>query len=144
VVKKSYTVKNSNMKRTTILTFLLLCGAFSPLAFGQSCSAAFVDSKIVVNEYTPEGKCFLPSTATGMLTVQTADLSPTESIPTGKLPFQVAIRNKESNTLRLFAKRTYHEIDLEKVLAKCQKGDHLVLLMLEEGYALPHHEILIQ
>ncbi|MDZ4683116.1 MAG: hypothetical protein SH848_21875 [Saprospiraceae bacterium] len=90
----------------------------------------------MVNEYTPEGKCFLPSTATGLLTVQTADLSPTESIPTGKRPFQVAIRNKEFNTLRMFTQRTYREIDLKKVLAKCQKGDHIVLLMLEEGYAL--------
>jgi len=132
------------MKSTKIIALLLLCSAFSTLAMAQNCSAAFVGDKIVVNEYTPEGKCFLPSTTTGVLTVQTASLSPTESIPPGKLPFQIAIRNKEFNTLRMFAKSTYREIEIEKVLAKCQKGDHIVLLLLEEGYALPHHEILVQ
>jgi hypothetical protein len=132
------------MKVTKILLLVLLYTAFSSLAFGQNCSAAFVDNKIVVNEYTPEGKCVLPAVTTGILTVQTASLSPEESIPTGKLSFQVAIRNHQYNTLCMYSKDTYRQIAIEKVLAKCQKGDHIVLLMLEEGYALPHHEILVQ
>ncbi len=132
------------MKRIKILAFLLFCSAVTSLALGQNCSAAFINDNIVVNEYTPEGKCILNANATGQLTVQTASLSPTESIPTGKLPFQVAIRSEAFNTLRMYSKDTYHQVAIEKVLSKCQKGDHIILLMLEEGYALPHHEILVQ
>ncbi|NUN99494.1 MAG: hypothetical protein HUU01_02635 [Saprospiraceae bacterium] len=132
------------MKKTKIVVLLILCSAFFTLAFGQNCSAAFVNDKIVVDEYTTTGKCVLPASTTGLLTVQTAELSPEKSIPTGKLSFQIAIRHEQLNTLRMYSKDTYRQIAIEKVLEKCQKGDHIVLLMLEEGYALPHHEILVQ
>lgn len=109
-----------------------------------NCTAAFLDNRIVVDTYSPEGQCILSENATGILTVCTADLSPTESIAKDTVSFMVAIRDKNSRTLLMYSKDTFKSLDIRKVLAKCRKGDHIVLLTLDSQYALPHHEILIQ
>ncbi len=132
------------MKKVKIFLLALCCSAFSTLAIGQSCAAAFLDGKIVVDEYTTTGKCVMANNATGQLTVQTADLSPERSIPTGKIAFRIAIKSKDLNTIKPYSKGTYRQIDVEKVLAKCQKGDSIVLMAVKDGYSLPHHEIFIQ
>lgn len=136
------------MKKVILLVLILGCCAISNLCFSQNsfntCSAAFLDSKIVVDTYSKTGKCRLPATATGELTVQTVDLSPTESKALAKITFKIAIRDQATQTLHLFSNEDFEQIDVQKVLAKCRKGDHIVLLTLDTRYALPHHEILVQ
>lgn len=110
----------------------------------QSCVAAFVGSKMVVDEYSTTGKCKLPLTASGELAVFTVDLSPTESKALDKIDFRIAIRDKDTKTLMVFSGRSYRQIPVQDVLAKCQKGDHIVLLTENSRYALPHNEIEIQ
>lgn len=119
----------------------LSCAAQEPFV---NCAAAFLDQKIIVDEYSPTGKCALPADATGTLTVCTADLSPEKSVAKDKIKFKIAIRDKGSNTLLLFSDKTYEQVDIQKVLARCKKGDHIVLLTLDDRYALPHHEILVK
>lgn len=109
-----------------------------------NCTAAFLDNKMVVDEYTPDGKCSLPQTATGVLSVCTADLSPTNSFPVAKVKFMVALRDQNTRTLTMFSKETYKQLDIQKVLARCKKGDHIVLLTLDDEYAFPHNEILVK
>lgn len=110
----------------------------------STCSAAFLNSKMMIDTYTDAGQCRLLSTATGELTLQTVSLSPIESKGIEKLPFHVAIRHKETKTLMLVTKQEITHIEVQKVLAKCQKGDRIVLLTLDDEYALPHNEILVQ
>lgn len=110
----------------------------------SQCVAAFVGKQMVVDAYTTTGKCRLPDTATGELAVYTVDLSPTENKAVDKVDFQIAIRDGATKTLTMFSGRTYRQVPVQSVLAKCQKGDHIVLLTVDSRYALPHHEILVQ
>mgnify|MGYP000362561308 CR=1 FL=1 len=136
------------MKKRTRFLFLGMCSLLPGLSFAQDsfqhCTAAFLNKSMVVNEYSPTGKCILSTTATGELTVQTVDLSPSASKPTGIIPFKLAIRDGQTNTLTLFSNADLTSIAIQSVLPKCKKGDRLVLLTLNDQYALPHNEILIQ
>lgn len=131
---------------------LLLCTFFCLNVYGvclaqeafTNCTAAFLDNKIVVDEYTPDGKCVLPQTATGVLSVCTADLSPSNSYPVAKIKFMVALRDQNSRTLTMYSTETYKQLDIQKVMARCKKGDHIVLLTLDDEYAFPHNEILVK
>lgn len=110
----------------------------------NNCSAAFLDRKMVVDQYAPEGKCVLPLDAAGELTVCTANLSPERSVPKDKIAFKIAIRDKNTGTLVMYSGDTYRKIDIQKVLAQCSPGDRIVLLTMDREYALPHNEILVQ
>lgn len=135
------------MTKVFRFTFALLCCFQAVVCFSQemftNCTAAFLDDRIVVDAYTPEGRCIIAENATGMLTVWTADLSPTQSIAKDKVRFMIAIRDKNTGTLVMYSEDVYKKIDIRKVLAKCQKGDRIVLLTLDREYALPHNEILL-
>ncbi|ARK11123.1 hypothetical protein [Fibrivirga algicola] len=117
------------------------CLAQSPF---NSCSAAFVGGRMVVDAYTPAGKCQLPATATGTLTVQTVALTPTSGKAVDPIDFRVAIRDKSTGTLHQFSNETYRKVPVERVLSRCKKGDRIVLLTIDDRYALPHNEILVR
>lgn len=99
---------------------------------------------MVVNEYAPTGKCTLPIGAAGNLTVCTADLSPGHSQAVKPVKFMVAIRDKNTKTMVMYSNKSYKELDIRKVLSKCNVGDHIVLLTTDDQYALPHNEILVE
>ncbi|WP_245776713.1 hypothetical protein [Spirosoma endophyticum] len=44
----------------------------------------------------------------------------------------------------LLTKTDVKQIDVHNVLTKCKKGDHIVLLTLDDQYAMPHNEIPVQ
>ena len=136
------------MKNVTKLTFAFFGSLVSTICFGQqsfnSCTAAFLNNKLVVDEYTTKGTCILPISATGKLSVCTVDLSPMETKMVDKIPFRIAIRDKATQTLLMFSKDDIKQIDVQNVLAKCKKGDHIVLLTVDNQYAMPHNEILVQ
>lgn len=133
------------MKKSRLLLCTLLCSVLSITVFSQeaftNCSAAFLNNKLVVDEYSPSGKCTLPDTATGELTVCTANLSPENSIPVEKIKFKIALRDKSTGTLTMFSNETYKQVDIRKVLTRCKKGDHIVLITTDTEYSLPHNEI---
>ena len=110
----------------------------------QQCAAAFLDARMVVDEYSPKGQCRLALQSTGELTVQTVALSPTESKALAAIPFKVAIRNGETHTLTLYSSTDVVKVPVQDVLKRCRKGDSLVLLTVSDHYSLPHNEIFIQ
>jgi hypothetical protein len=132
----------------SLFSLAIGCLLASPVSFGQKaftqCSAAFLNTQIVVDEYSPKGQCRLALQSTGELTVQTIALSPTESKALAAIPFKVAIRNGETNTLRLYSSTDVVKVDVKEVLKRCRKGDSLVLMTVSDQYSLPHNEILIQ
>lgn len=109
----------------------------------SQCTAAFVSDKLIVDNYSPTGRCQLPTSTTGLLTVQTVALTPTATKPLLKVDFTVAIRDKTTGTLHLYSSRTYQQLPVKSVLAKCKKGDHILLLTKDSRYSLPHNEILV-
>ena len=136
------------MRKGMRLVLIFLGCTLANLCVGQrsfnNCAAAFVDSKMVVNEYTTKGTCRLPATTTGQLSVSTVELSPTENKAVDRIAFKIAIRDNATQTLVLYSKEEFKQVPIQKVLAKCRKGDHIVLLTLDNSYALPHNEILVQ
>ncbi|MBN8821959.1 MULTISPECIES: hypothetical protein [unclassified Spirosoma] len=133
--------------KNTLITALLVC-ASSAIGWSQQtfshCSAAFLGNKMIVDQYTTKGKCIVPATATGELTVNTVELSSTKSKAVESIPFMVAIRDKNSQTLTRYSKAEVKRVNIRNVLAKCRKGDHIVLLTVGNQYALPHNEILVR
>ena len=129
-----------------LITAAFLCFAVSSVSFGQHvCSAAFLGNKMIVDQYTKTGyKNEISFNATGDLTVNTVDLSPTQSKALDQIPFKVAIKEKETQTITLFSKEDFMKVDVKKVLSQCKKGDQIVLLTLDKQYALPHNEILVK
>lgn len=136
------------MKRINRLVLLLLFSAVSTIAFAQkhytNCTAAFLDNKLVVNEYSPEGKCVLDSTATGILTVSPATYDNNAWVAEYPAEFMVAIRDGNTRTICMFSDKRYKKLDISGVLSKCRKGDYIVLMTMDNQLALPHNEILIQ
>ncbi|MCU0346839.1 MAG: hypothetical protein MUC59_07835 [Saprospiraceae bacterium] len=132
------------MNRLKLLLFLTTFAFGASTAFGQdkfsNCTAAYLNNKLVVNEYSPDGYCEVLKTASGELTVQTMD----DTAPTGKTSFKIAIRDGSTKTLCSISDKTYREIPIERVLAKCKPGDAIVLLTTNDRYSLPHNEIWVK
>ena len=134
-----------------IRTILLLAAALLlmlPVGFGQelytNCSAAFLNDAIIVADYSPTGTCRLPAEASGLLTVCTATYDNNEWSSTEKLEFKLAIRDGNTGTICSFSDKRFTGIEVQKVLAKCRKGDAIVILTVGNEYALPHHAILVE
>lgn len=123
-------------------TCMTLTGFSQP--YFTECTAAFVNNEAVVDDYSPRGTCQIDSTATGTLTVQTAEISKGQCNPHRKVPFSIAIRDGQTKTLWPYKKETVLDIELKDLLAYCKSGDSIVLLMHDKEYALPHNEIFIR
>ena len=135
------------MKTANGFLFTLFFAALALSTYAQeqftNCSAAFLDQKMVVDQYSPEGKCALPVNAAGELSVCTADLSPERSVAKDKIAFKIAIRDKNTGTLTMYSGDTYRGINIQKVMAQCKPGDRIVLITMDREFALPHNEILV-
>ena len=130
-----------------VLFLIALCFATTPL-FSQAafndCAAICLDKVALVDDYSPRGACEIELTAKGILTAYTVELSETAITPKKNIKFKIAIEDAATKTLWLFSDKTYKEIPVETVLAKCKKGDVIRLLTVDNTYALPHNEILVK
>ncbi|MCB0665264.1 MAG: hypothetical protein KDC80_05545 [Saprospiraceae bacterium] len=128
---------------------ILFCSflVFSSIVFCQktssSCVAVFLDDHLVVDEYSEYGQCIIDYNVTGSFTVQTVILSSEQCQPTGQIKFRLAIRRGASNTLVSFSDNTFEEVPVEDVLSKCHAGDSILVMLVDEGYTLPHNEIIV-
>lgn len=110
----------------------------------SNCSAIFLNQKMVVDDYSPKGKCLLQTTTKGQLTVCTAVFENDKWLAVDKIPFRITIRDGETKTLLSYSDKTYKNIDINTVLATCRKGDYILISVLKDEYALPHNEILVE
>ena len=110
----------------------------------SNCSAIFINQKMVVDDYSPKGKCLVQTATTGQLTVCTAVFENDKWRAVDKIPFRITIRDGETKTLLSFSDKTYKNIDINTVLSKCRKGDYILISVLKDEYALPHNEILVE
>lgn len=105
------------------------------------CAAILYKGNVLVDDYSPKGRCFLEKGMTGKLSISTVSLSETATIPQKTLKFHVAIKNKDTNTLFMITKEAILEIELEDILKQCKRGDIIVFLTVDKQYSLTHHEI---
>lgn len=140
------------MKKANQIFLTLLLG-FINFSFGQdkfsNCSAAFLDDKMIVEEYSNTAKAKISINAKGWLSAGTVTLGDTKkgeaaTTITEKFSFGIAIKDGNSGTMMLYSTNTFKKVEVEKVLAKCKKGDFIVILTTDDQYALPHNEILVQ
>lgn len=132
--------------------FLILVLFVSKSSFAQSnysnCSAVFLNNQMVVEEYSDVAKAKISKEAKGWIsagTVNLGDIAKGEKKAeiTGKFEFGVAIKDGNTGTITMFSAKTYKKIEVEKVLAKCQKGDSIIIMTLDDEYALPHNNLLV-
>jgi hypothetical protein len=132
------------IKSFFILLGLVMTGCISHAQepFTQ-CAGAFLNQKLVVDDYSPAGKSEISLNATGELTVCTAEISEERTTPLERIKFKIALKKQHVNTIILFSDTTYKEIKIEKVLSQCKSGDRIILITVDDRYSLPHHEILV-
>ncbi len=109
----------------------------------SDCAAVFLDKKMVVDDYSPKGKCIVDATAKGQLSVYTAVVENDTWRAVDKIAFKITIKDAKTKTLLSYSDVTYKDIDIQKVLSKCQKGDYILISLVKDQYALPHNEILV-
>lgn len=134
------------MKNVFYLPCLFLLAITNPLIAQNkftNCTAAFLNNKMIVTEYSNKGKSTVSEKSIGQLTVCTAEISSEKSKPVEKIMFKVAIRDKKSKTLVMYSDEGFKQIDIQNILKKCKKGDLIVLMTTDNQYALPHNEILV-
>jgi len=132
---------------------LFLSCILSITGFGQStalpvyddsfsdCAAILYKGEMLVDTYSPDGKCKLETGMTGKISVATVSLSEEGGIPTKEIGFKVAIKNTRTNTLLMYSDDTFFEVELEDLLKACGKDDHLIFITVDRKYALTHHEV---
>jgi hypothetical protein len=103
-----------------------------------------VNKKLLVDDYSPSGKCVLNSTASGDLTVNTATFDNNQWLAGKKIAFKIIIRDGLTKTLWSYSGATYEAVGIKEVLSKCKKGDSILISLIKDQYALPHNEILIE
>jgi hypothetical protein len=127
---------------------ILLACLLAQAVLGQkpfaNCAAAFLNGKMIVQEYTDAAKAKISIQAKGELTASTAELGTNYAKQVKKFAFGIAIKDKNTGTKILFSTKTFMKIAIEDILKKCKKGDSIILLTLDDEYALPHNEILVQ
>jgi hypothetical protein len=43
----------------------------------------------------------------------------------------------------MFSQIFFNKIEAEKILAKCKKGDSVIIITTDDKYSLPHNELLV-
>ncbi len=107
----------------------------------SDCAAILYNGKMLVDEYSPQGKCKVNVGMKGKLNLYTVTLSDKGGTPKRKLKFHVAILNKNTNNMWMYTKSAVEEIMLEDVLNECKKDDKIIILNVDKSIALTHHEI---
>lgn len=107
----------------------------------MDCAAIFLNGEMLVDDFSPKGKCQLKSNAQGRLTVSTVALDEKGGTAIKPIEFRVAIKNKRTNTLYMYSPKTYMELDIQDAMRRCNKGDKILIMTTNDRYNLSHHEI---
>ena len=140
----SFIMVIKNMSLLIALSILWTINLVGQKELFSICASIFLYEKLVVVDYSPTGKCQLPYSSTGKLTVCSATYENDKWSCTEKIDFRVAIKDGNTKTLWSFSDQSFKEIDFKQVLAKCKKGDFVVILTVNNLHALPHNEILVE
>ncbi len=127
--------------KTCFLFFVLIiaCGSLS----AQDCSVLCLNDQWMVKTYDKGEIISIPRSSRGTLSARvTGDVSLRSFIPDLSLKFKIAIR-RGYDTMEIFSEKTYTKYPLEQIIAACQPGEAIVVLLADNKgkFALPHHVI---
>ncbi len=140
---KPLEMKNRNIIIAAFLVLFFKIGLSAQSKFSE-CSAIFLNQKMVVDDYSPNGKCQLKANAKGTLTVNTAIFENDTWRAEDQIGFKITIRDGNTKTLLSYSEISFLKIDIQSILSKCKKGDSILISVLKDKYALPHNEILVE
>ena len=130
-----------------ITLFMLPATAQSSLeSKGRSCSVVTLDQEWIPDSYHRGAKCVLKKSATGTISVhETFDVSDREHYnKENYISFKVVLFKKGFDTMIAYSDESYSSLDVESVLAKCEKGDEIIIVLNDsDSYSLPHHRITV-
>ncbi len=135
------------MKLNIIAFLFLVClSANSQVATkaGKSCSVILLNNAWLVKSYNKDEKITITKRATGSLSVhETGDVNE-RSFKKELIPFKIAIQRNADDTIVMFSDRKYTEMAIDEVLKKCEVGDSIMIMLLDDApYSLPHHTIAV-
>lgn len=107
----------------------------------NDCAAIFKNDKMLVDDFSPRGKCKMEIGTDDKLTVATVALNDEGARKTKDLEFHVAIKNERTSTYFLVTKEPVMSIDWPTIYKQCEEGDKVIILTTDNKYALPHAEI---
>ena len=113
---------------------------------GRSCSVVTLDQQWIPDSYDRGATCVLKKSATGTISVhETFDVSNRDHYNKEDfISFKVVLFKKDFDTMVSFSDENYTRLDVESVLAKCEKGDEIVIILNDPNkYSLPHHRITV-
>jgi hypothetical protein len=134
-------------KMIVVFVLALFVDSYGQESF-SNCSAVFLNSQMIVEEYSASAKAKISKDAAGWIsagTVNMGDVGKGEKTfdISEKFEFGVAIKDANTGTIMLFSPKQYKKVEAEKVLAKCRKGDSIIIMTTNNAFALPHNEILV-
>lgn len=109
----------------------------------QNCAAIFFNDKLLVNHFSPNGECRITRDQKGELKVSTVKISDDNVEQIKDIPFRVAIKNIETNTMYLLHTEDVMTADFQEILQYCETNDQLVILTRSQLYNLTYHNIII-
>ena len=114
----------------------------------SNCSAVLLNDQMLVEQYSNTAKCKISKEAKGWLSAAAVSLGEVKGGKQGfeiteKIEFGVAIKDGKSGTIFLYSQKTGKKINIEQVLAKCTKGDSILIMTKDTQFALPHNELLV-
>lgn len=129
----------------SLIVFVTIIGfAQKPNAINRSCSVVCLDDNWIPESYDRNAKSSIDIDANGVISVhETNDISDKSDYNRKDfIEFKVAIFKKSFDSIISFSGESYTSINAQKVLKKCEKGDQIVVILLNaEKFALPHHRI---
>jgi len=138
------------MIKIAITISCIFCLATQGLAQNQnanrSCSVVCLDDDWIPESYDLGAICAIKYESEGVISVhETNDVSDTDDYNrTDFISFRVAIHKKELDTMISFSDETYSSLDVQEILAKSEKGDEIIIILVDaDKYSLPHHRITV-
>ena len=113
-------------------------------ASGRSCSVVCLNQDWIPDSYDRGANCTIKQSANGIISVhETYDVSDREHYNKESfISFKVVLFKKDFDTMISYSDENYTELDVKSVLAKCEKGDEIIIILNNpDKYSLPHHRI---
>lgn len=79
----------------------------------------------------------------GTLSFSTVDRTNGAYKPMKPIGFKIAIRVYETNSIWMYSKETFYEVDLEEIARECKPGDIIIFMTVDKKYQLSRHELMV-
>lgn len=150
------------MKRSFFLCAMMVCLLTTNLTFAQpyqlpgiqfsstnaetkaykNNAAILLDGKVLTKDHFRENQPKLFQGMTGKLTVASvSNTSGCNSAAINNIRFQVAIKNSRTNTQWIYSSKNLFELDIDHLLRKCEAGDRIIIMPVDQQYSLSLHEM---